>query len=244
MQTILVVNSKGGCGKTTVTTNIAGYFASVDYRTAIMDYDPQGSSLQWLKLRSHELNSIHGANAAKQKGSMIRSWQKNVPVDTEKLVIDAPAGVDNLMLQEMVRKADFIVIPVTPSPIDIHATADFIKDLFLIGKARANNSRLAIVANRVRPNNSVYEPLERFLKSLKIPLIARLSDADGYINAVAEGRGVYEMEQGVRQEKSELLPLISWLEQISIKSELTGNLPVPDNNSKVVSLSEIRAKYR
>ena len=237
MQKILVVNSKGGSGKTTISTNIASYFAYADYKTAIMDYDPQGSSLQWLKVRPDTLNTIHGANAARQKGSVMRSWQMNVPSDTEKLIIDAPAGIDNLMLQEMVRKADHIVIPVAPSPIDIHATADFIKDLFLIGKIRASNTRLAIIANRVRASTRVYAPLENFLRSLKIPLVANLSDADSFITAAAEGKGIFDLDnEESMQQKHELSPLFHWLENVSLKSELTGGRDMPLSRDNVVAL--------
>jgi chromosome partitioning protein len=136
MQTILVINSKGGSGKTTLTTNLASYYASKKIRTAIMDYDPQGSSIQWLRVRPDELEKIHGANAAPAKGAVpLRSTHAWVPLDTEVMIIDAPAGVKGLLLQELVRRASFIVIPVAPSPIDIHATADFIKELFLVGGA-------------------------------------------------------------------------------------------------------------
>ena len=71
MQTILIINSKGGSGKTTLATTIASYFASTNKKTAIMDYDPQGSSLHWLKIRSTDANTIYAANAATQKGNLI-----------------------------------------------------------------------------------------------------------------------------------------------------------------------------
>ena len=96
MKKILVINSKGGAGKTTVATNLASYYAHHGQATALMDYDPQGSTMQWLKLRPPHLNGIHGANASRRKGNVIRSWQMVIPHGTEKLVIDAPAGVDGI----------------------------------------------------------------------------------------------------------------------------------------------------
>ena len=213
MQTILVINSKGGSGKTTVATNLASYYAHNDYATALMDYDPQGSSIQWLKLRPLSQKPIHGANAARQKGGQLRSWQMKIPGNTNRLVIDAPAGIDNMMLQEMVRVADRIVIPVAPSAIDIHATADFIKDLFLVGKVRANRTQVAVVANRVRNGVPVYAPLEKFLNSLKIPFVTVLTDSAQYVYAAGEGLGVFEMDSNeVLLEQAELMPLLSWLE--------------------------------
>jgi chromosome partitioning protein len=151
MLTILVINSKGGSGKTTLTTNLASYYASKDYRTAIMDYDPQGSSLHWLRTRPANRDPIHGANAAPAKGGMaMHSKTSWIPVDTEVLIIDAPAGASGLLLKELVRRSNYILIPVAPSPIDIHATADFIKDLYLIGGAITAKAKIAVAANRVR----------------------------------------------------------------------------------------------
>lgn len=213
MQTILVINSKGGTGKTTLTTNIASYFASRNHKTAIMDYDPQGSSLHWLKIRSNDQNAIYAANAATQKGKLIRSLQMYVPEHTEKLIIDAPAGVEGMLLQEMVRKTDFIVIPVTPSTIDIHATADFIRELLFRGGIRKQQTKIAVVANRVRKTMRVYEPFERFLQGLSLPFLTRLSDSDRYILAVEQGSGIFDMDEtGVAAEREEFEPIVNWLD--------------------------------
>lgn len=212
-QIILVINSKGGSGKTTLTTNLASYFAQKGHKTAIMDYDPQGSSLQWLKVRPTHHPAIHGSNAAyiKKKGHL-RSIAMAVPQDTEYLIIDAPAGVDGAMLQEMVRKCNCILIPVAPSAIDIHATADFIKQLLLVGGIRYKNIKTGIVANKVRNSIPIYEPLQRFLYALKLPFLTKLSDADNYIFAAEQGVGVYEMDEyDTKRERSELKPIIDWL---------------------------------
>jgi chromosome partitioning protein len=212
MQTILVINSKGGCGKTTLATNIASYCASRENNTTIMDYDPQGSSLHWLKLRPDTARPIHAANASSQKGTRMRSLQMYVPQHTKKLIIDAPAGVDGLLLQELVRKADFIIIPVAPSAIDVHATADFVRDLFLKGGVRKQLTQVAVVANRVRRNMPVYAPLERFLHSLNLPFLTRISDSDQYILAAEKGVGIFEMDAAeVAAELREFEPIIDWL---------------------------------
>lgn len=212
MQTILVINSKGGSGKTTLATNIASYFASRNRKTAIMDYDPQGSSLHWLSMRPSGATPIHAANAATQKGRLIRSLQMYVPQDTEWLVVDAPAGVEGLLLQEMVGKADFILIPVAPSAIDVHATADFIKELLLKGGIRRNTTKIAVAANRVRRSMPVYEPLERFLRVLSLPFLSRISDSDQYILAAEQGTGVFEMDEHlVEAERKEFEPIVNWL---------------------------------
>lgn len=215
MLTILVINSKGGAGKTTLTTNLASYYASKKLRTAIMDYDPQGSSLHWLQVRPATLNNIHGANAAPAKGNVaLHSRQGWIPLDTEVLVIDAPAGTTGLLLKELVRKANYIVIPVAPSPIDIRATADFIKDLFLMGGARTAKAKIAVVANRVRVRTSTnYAALERFLTSLKLPFLTSISDSENYLHAAEQGVGVFEMDEfATASERQEFVPIIKWLE--------------------------------
>jgi chromosome partitioning protein len=214
MLTILIINSKGGSGKTTLTTNIASYYASKKVKTAIMDYDYQGSSMQWLKTRPGHAEKIHGANAAPPKGATIqRSAQVWIPTDAEIVIIDAPAGAKGLLLQELVRKANFIVIPVAPSPIDIHATADFVKELFLFGGARTSKAKIAVVANRVRSTSTtVYASLERFLGSLKLPFLTSIRDSEIYLHAVEKGLGVFEMDEVTTvAERRELMPILKWL---------------------------------
>ena len=216
MRTVLVINSKGGCGKTTVTTNLASYYAAAGARVAIKDYDPQGSSLQWLKSRAAHLPRIHGANAAPQKAHLLRSLQTWVPAETEVQIVDAPGGVKGILLQELMGKAGFVVIPVGPSSIDVHATADFLKDLLLLGWVRTRDIKVAVVANRVRSSMPVYEPLERFLKSLSLPFLTRIRDSDTYIRAAERGVGVFEMDPLESAcERQEFLPVVQWLDSHS-----------------------------
>jgi chromosome partitioning protein len=213
MRTILVINSKGGCGKTTVATNIASYYAAANARVAIQDWDPQGSSLQWLKLRPQHLARIHGANGTPQKAHLLRTLQTWVPTETDIQLIDAPGGVKGLMLQDVVAKAEMVVIPVGPSSIDVHATADFLKNLLLLGRVRARNIKIAVLANRVRSSMPVYEPLERFLRSLSLPFLTRISDSDVYIRAAEQGVGVFDMDpHTTAAEREEFLPVVRWLD--------------------------------
>src|SRR5438552_16247433 len=212
MNTTLVINSKGGSGKTTIATNLASYFAASGVPTTVMDYDPQGSSMNWLRLRTQTGTRVHGANAAPQKNGRIRGVEMYVPADTQQLVIDAPAGASGLLLQEMLYRADCIIIPVAPSAIDIHATANFVRDLLLAGRVRARNIRLAVVANRVRSSMPVYQPLERFLNSLSLPFLTRISDSDAYVKAAEAGIGIFEMPPAAAAaECAEFMPIIEWV---------------------------------
>src|ERR1041384_5260209 len=101
MNTTVVVNPKGGWGKTSVTTTLASYFAARGVPVTVMDYDPQGSSLNWLRLRDRSRSRIYAANAAPQRGNRLRGIEMHVPADTRQLIIDAPAGTSGLLLQEM-----------------------------------------------------------------------------------------------------------------------------------------------
>lgn len=211
--TTLVINPKGGSGKTTITTNLASYFAAKGAPTAIMDYDPQGSSLNWLRVRPGDAPKIHGANAAPAKGLRLRSMDMRVPEDTRQLIIDGFAGASGLVLQEMLARANSILIPVAPSPIDIHATANFIRDLLLSASIRARKLRIAVVANRVRSSMPVYQPLERFLNSLSLKLLTRVGDSDVYLKTAETGLGIFEMEFGASAgERQQFLPIVEWVE--------------------------------
>jgi chromosome partitioning protein len=208
--TTLVINSKGGSGKTTLTTNLASYFAVNRIPTAVLDYDPQGSSLNWLRQRTQRAPKIHGANAAPQK-SGLRSLGMHVPEGTRQLIIDGPAGASGLLLQEMIARAHAILVPVQPSSIDIHATANFVRDLLVMGRLRARNVRLAVVANRVRRSSPVYQPLERFLGSLGLPFLARLSDSEVFVQAAESGLGIFEMDPiASAAEREQFMPIVEW----------------------------------
>lgn len=211
MNTTLVINRKGGAGKTTLTINLASYFANKNVATTIMDYDPQGSSLNWLKSRPSHLPKIHGSNAAPERFGTLRGVGMYVPPETQQLVIDAPAGASGVLLQEMLRRANSILIPVTPSTIDIHATVHFIKDVLLSGIIRARNIRMAVVANRVRRSMPVYEPFQRFLSALNLNLVGRLLDSDAFVKAAESGTGIFEMDSGFSNaECRQFSPIGEW----------------------------------
>lgn len=237
MQTILVLNTKGGSGKTTIATNIASLYAAGGVQCAIMDYDQQGSSLHWQSLRDPDLPDIHVIDARKTKLKQTRTWQLKLPPQTERVIIDAPAGAEGLMLQEMIRRTQMIIVPVPPSPIDIHATSDFIKDLLLIGKIRKFGIRVAVVANRVRRHTPTYEPLENFLSNLNIPFVTSLSDTDNYIIAAEQGIGIHEMnEDQTRLEREQWYPLARWLALDGDEAALRDNADRSDSNVHPISL--------
>jgi chromosome partitioning protein len=224
MKTVVVINTKGGVGKTTVTTNLASYFAANGVPTAIMDYDPQGSSLHWLKQRPATLNHIHGANAAPQTTGL-RSLERYVPSSVAQLIIDAPAGAPPLLQQDILRTANRILIPVGPSAIDIHASANFIKELLLRARIKQRGIQLAVLANRVRDSRPIYEPLERFVTSLGIPFLTRVRDSLAYIEAAETGVGIFEMSEAASAtERQEFMPIVDWVCEGSLPAAAATNV--------------------
>jgi chromosome partitioning protein len=214
LQRILVTNRKGGCGKTTLTSNIASHYASQGLNVRLFDHDTQGSSLAWINRRPDTLNPIEGVDVSKNSDHRLtRSWQLRVPPGTDVAVMDTPAGGDITELTALFQLNDTVLIPVLPSPIDIHATAHFIKGLLTTGKVRNKSIRLGVVANRVRKNTIMYHALERFLFSLNIPFISSLRDTQLYVHAIELGIGVQEINSPRNKvDKEQWAPILRWLE--------------------------------
>jgi cellulose biosynthesis protein BcsQ len=133
LKKIVVLNPKGGCGKSTLTVNLSGYLASRGNSVAIMDFDPQGSSMRWLKQRPGNSAHIQGIAAFDVRSSATRSWQLRVPSNIKYLVVDSPASVPAENLAELTSGAHAILIPVLPSDIDVHAASQLMKDLLPAG---------------------------------------------------------------------------------------------------------------
>ncbi|MGB9429371.1 MAG: ParA family protein [Gammaproteobacteria bacterium] len=210
---IVVLNAKGGCGKTTLSTNLAGYYASRGYRTALLDADFQASSLRWLKNRGANHSQIIGIDGAERSLRVTRSFQMRVPPGTERLIVDTPAALDPGRLQDLTRGADAILIPVLPSDIDIHAVSRCIADLLLVGRIERRTERVAVIANRVKKNTLIYEKLQRFLGTLGIPFVTSFRDTQNYVRASEQGVGIHELDvHGAQRDVQDWETLIHWLE--------------------------------
>ena len=205
MRSIVLLNAKGGCGKTTLATNLAGYYAAQGKSVLLADFDPQGSSMDWLAARPADRPRIEG----------VKAWREPVRAThlPDYLLIDAPARVAGRELSHLVRHAEAVVVPVLPSPIDIRAAAHFVRELLLTSHALRHEGRLAVVANRVREHTLIYQDLERFLKSLDIPFVATLRETQNYIRAVQQGLGIFELPPAqTAQDVEQWRPLLAWLE--------------------------------
>ena len=209
---IVILNPKGGCGKSTLATNLAARYAQDGPTPAIMDYDPQGSTMGWLERRPDNLPPIHGIAAYKKSMQATRSWQLRVPNDTLNLLVDSPASVSHDDLRELTRDSTSILVPVLPSSMDIHAASRCIADLLLVAKVDRRDRKLAVVANRTRKNTKSFAKLMRFLDSLGIPIIAVLRDSQNFVHAAEQGLGLCEMQPSrVKQDVEQIEKIISWL---------------------------------
>ncbi|MEM7193555.1 MAG: ParA family protein [Pseudomonadota bacterium] len=203
MKSILVVNAKGGCGKTTLATNLASYYALWQVPVALLDCDPQQSSIDWLAQRHQGLNPIVGIDGSHGKTT--------APDDIERMVIDAPARISPAQLKKLFDVADEVLLPVLPSPIDIRAVGHFVGELMMGDLLK--KARVGIVANRVRENTRIFQNLEAFLKTLKLPVVTHLRDTQNYIKAAEGGFGVFEMAPyQVDKDMDQWRPLIKWVE--------------------------------
>ena len=212
MHRIIVLNPKGGSGKTTIAANLAACYAASGERPVLMDLDPQASSMRWLRKRPNEAPPIHGIAAFERSAGVTRSWQTRIPADCHAVVIDTPAAIDSHALPDLTRGVDAVLVPVMPSEIDIHATAKCIADLLLVAKIRRSERRIGIIANRVRSNTRVSQSLTRFLASLDIPLITTLRDTQSYVRSAETGLGICEMPRWqVQQDLPQWLEVLSWL---------------------------------
>jgi chromosome partitioning protein len=206
MRHILITNAKGGCGKSTIATSLAAYFASEGYATALADFDPQGSALSWLEQRPADYAPITGIPA-------YESGLKTVPRSTEYLVIDSAAGSYGKELAELVRRAETIIVPVLPSPIDMKAAERFVSELLDIAKVADKRAKAALVANRVKENTLIFEELDGVLSRLKIPYLTSFREAQNYIRAYQRGLGIHELPPYLAWPDWEQWdPLIEWLD--------------------------------
>ncbi|MBM4226849.1 MAG: chromosome partitioning protein [Gammaproteobacteria bacterium] len=214
MRTILVLNAKGGSGKTTLATNIAGYFADRGDSVALADFDVQHSSLDWLAARSEawgeQRPAIRGLDAANQG--------LKVPSSVDVLVMDAPAATHAEALGALVKRAQTIVIPVIPSPVDMRAAEHFIAELMAVRVVDRHEVKIATVANRAREGTQAMTGLGEYLDALKLPggrklpFLATLRASVNYLKAAERGLSIFEFAPAATQvDRDCWAPLTRWL---------------------------------
>lgn len=210
MKSILILNPKGGSGKSTIATNLAAYLAISGQNVALADMDPQGSSNDWLAVRPDDRASITQATDGNTN---------NIRVDksTEVLVIDSPAGLHDKKLVTFVKNADCAIMPITASPIDIRAAEHFFKELFSHKKDIDKKIKIATVANRVREDTLAAAKLDYFLDGLKLPggqalpFLTVLRMSQNYIHAAEQGLSIFELAPSkTYYDMEQWQPLLDW----------------------------------
>ena len=205
MRHIMVLNAKGGCGKSTLATNIASYFANEGATVALADYDPQRSSLDWLERRPDNRPEIVGV-AAFEEGL------RHVPRSADMVVSDAPARSHGSELTNLVNHAETVVVPVLPSTIDMQATSTFLQELQGVGKVQRKGVKIGALANRVRDNTLIFDDLDEYLTKARVPYIAALREAQNYVRAYTRGLGIFELPEYLAwPDWEEWEPLTAWL---------------------------------
>ncbi|MDH5228851.1 MAG: ParA family protein [Gammaproteobacteria bacterium] len=203
-QTNLILNAKGGSGKSTLATNLASFYACWGYSVAIADFDPQASSNTWLKMRPETKPHVSQVYVDLQNPSL------NVFQDY--LILDVPSGLRGEALINMMARADRVLIPVLPSPMDIRACGYFIHEILKSEQYQKNPVAFAVVANRVKQHTLAYRSLEKFLGQLDIPFITTLRDTQNYIRAAALGLGIFDMPiYSVAEDLEQWEPILTWL---------------------------------
>ncbi|MCZ6803780.1 MAG: ParA family protein [Proteobacteria bacterium] len=210
MRTILVLNPKGGSGKSTLATNIAGYFSIKGKIVTLADCDPQGSSQDWLSVRSDKQSPINSA--------VLKNKSLQIPKDTEILVMDTPAGTSDDRLSKFLSQAQTMVMPIIASPLDIRAAERFIYELFSLKGSINNKIKIATVANRVRENTLIAAKLEYYLDKLKLPngkqlpFMTMLRSSQNYIHAAERGLSIFELPPSkTYYDRVQWEPLLRWL---------------------------------
>ena len=206
---VLIANAKGGCGKTTISTNLATAFANAGLKTALAEGDRQRSTLQWLKRRPETASPIEPLD-----------WrsgpEEKLPKKLERLVIDAPAGVTSKNVQAFLKYADVVVMPVLPSIFDEVATRRFLKKVDELKPVRKGRKPIAVVGNRVRANTRAARDLDEFLGGLGHEVVTRFSDRALYQDVARQGLGIFDLTPSRRAGAvDDWLPLVRLIEELA-----------------------------
>lgn len=206
MRQIMVLNSKGGCGKSTLATNIAAYYANEGKNVVLADFDPQESSLHWLKLRPGDRPGIRGIAAYKDGLNGLNG-------STDYVVMDAPARSHGPELRALLEHVETVVMPVLPSEIDMQASRSFLEELSTTARFARREARLALVGNRVREYTVIYDNLDEFLRSQRPAYLGSLRDAQNYVRAFKRGLSIFELPEYLAwPDWGQWEPLIEWLD--------------------------------
>ena len=211
MHTIIIANPKGGSGKTTLATNIAGWLAGKRQGVVLADFDAQQSATQWLARRPELLPKIAGWTPDQDKRALHDT-------DPQWLIIDLPAGVHGETLRDAVRRAQIILVPVSPSAFDMEATRIFLARLAEYKAIREGTVHIGLVGVRVDSRTRSAHELEEFVKQSDFPFVTNLRDTQVYVHAARDGLSVFDMPRSrVEQDWEQWRTLTRWIARNALK---------------------------
>ncbi len=206
MRTILVASSKGGCGKTTIATNLAAYYAIKGEATVLVDTDRQQSSQRWCAKRAEMATPVLPLDGTR------RRWPERIPEGAQRVIIDVPAGITSDELERYADQIDVIVVPVLPSVIDLEASASFLADLSELKAVKKGKLPVALVANRLKPWTNSSQIAVEAMRGLPFPLVAQLRDSQAYVLMAGLGRSIFDYHsEAVRGHQDDWAKLLKWI---------------------------------
>ena len=205
MQTILVANPKGGSGKTTLATNVAGWLATRKQRVVLADFDPLRAATEWIARRPPLFPPIAG-------------WTPNAGRDDIKernphwLIMDTPAGLHGESLRDAMHRADILLVPVAPSAFDMAATQHFLDQIGEYKAVKKGEIAIGLVAMRVDSRTNSADELEEFLKAFEFPLVGHLRQTQVYVHCARDGLTVFDLPRSRAEQDWEQWRLLTrWI---------------------------------
>lgn len=221
LKQIVILNPKGGCGKTTLATNLACHLALSGSRPLLIDNDPKGYTTRWLETRPHDRLPVMGMTCA-ASNDVAEHQVPQIPRHIDTAIIDTPAALGEREITLLTHGADCILVPVLPSAFDVHSSTRFVADLLVMTEFERP---VAVIANRTRQNTNSLDMLLRALTSFDTPTIAVLRDSQNYVHAASAGLGICELPYSrVKQDLQQFTQIVDWLDQQLTRRRKSGFL--------------------